>query len=327
MGLYDRDYIRELPSGHGFDAAPVVKWLIVVNIIVFLLQVLIVRPPEMPEREAATLQADDEDQPPTEQDIYDRMRAAQRVSVVQEWFELDANKVVQKGQVWRLLTHAFCHDRTSVFHILLNMIVLYWFGRTLELMYGSREFLLFYLTAALIAALASVALDLHTGSHIPAIGASGAVLAVLMLYTMHFPYEEICVCWFFPLQMRWLMVLFVIWDLHPVLLTLSGDRLFTGVGHAAHLGGLAFGFLYARYGWRLDGIENRIPWIGWRPTSRVRACRPPRPDRTSTQAWDSSRVDEVLEKISTSGQDSLTEEERAILHAASEQLKHRNPGG
>jgi membrane associated rhomboid family serine protease len=327
MGLYDRDYIRELPYRQGFDGAPVVKWLIVVNIVVFLMQVLIVRPPQMPEQEAATLQADDEDQPPTEQDLYDRMRATQRFSVVQGWFELDSDKVVQKGQVWRLLTHAFCHDRTSVFHILLNMIALYWFGRTLELMYGSREFLLFYLTAALIAALASVALDLYTGSHIPAIGASGAVLAVLMLYTMHFPGETICVCWFFPLEMRWVMLLFVIWDLHPVLLKLSGERLFTGVGHAAHLGGLAFGFLYARYGWRLEGIGNRIPWLGSRPTRRVRVCGAPRPDRTSTPAWDSSRVDEVLEKISTSGQDSLTEEERAILQAASLKLKHRTPGG
>jgi membrane associated rhomboid family serine protease len=327
MGLYDRNYMRDLPSGHGFDGAPVVKYLIVANIVVFLLQVVIVRPPQMPEREAAALQADDEDQPLTEEEIYDRMRATQHVSVVQEWFELETNKVAQKGQVWRLLTHAFCHDRTSVFHILLNMIALYWFGRTLELMYGSREFLLFYLTAALIAALTSVALDLYTGSHIPAVGASGAVLAVLMLYTMHFPCETICVCWFFPLEMRLLMLLFVIWDLHPVLLTLSGERLFTGVGHAAHLGGLAFGFLYARYGWRLEGIGNRIGWTGWRPNRRVRVGRLPRPDRTSTPAWDSSRVDELLEKISTSGQNSLTEEERAILKAASEQLKHRTPSG
>jgi hypothetical protein len=148
-----------------------------------------------------------------------------------------------------------------------------------------------------------------------------------MLYTMHFPCETICVCWFFPLEVRWLMLLFVIWDLHPVLLTLSGERLFTGVGHAAHLGGLAFGFLYARYGWRLEGIGNRIGWIGWGPNRRVRVGRLPRPGRTSAPAWDSSRVDELLEKISTSGQNSLTEEERAILKAASEQLKHRTPGG
>jgi membrane associated rhomboid family serine protease len=328
MGLYDRDYIRErTPSGWGFEGVPVVKYLIAVNVVVFLLQILIVRPPQIPEREVAAPRAADEDRPPTEQDVYDAMRAMQRVSVVQEWFELDTDKVVQKGQLWRLLTHAFCHDRTSVFHILLNMIALYWFGRTLELMYGSREFLLFYLTAALLAALASVALDLQTGSHIPAVGASGAVLAVLMLYTMHFPCETICVCWFFPLEMRWLMVLFVIWDLHPVLLALAGDRLFTGVGHAAHLGGLAFGFLYARYGWRLEGIGERIPWIGWRPSRRFRVCRPPGTGRAPTTDWDPGRVDEVLEKISKSGQDSLSEEERAILRAASERLKHRTPGG
>ena len=95
--------------------------------------------------------------------------------------------MVYQGQVWRLLTHAFCHDRYGVFHILFNMLFLYWFGCTLESMYGSREFLLFYLAAAVFAGLAFVGLDLYTGSRIPGIGASGAVMAVTMLYAMHFP--------------------------------------------------------------------------------------------------------------------------------------------
>ena len=137
---------------------------------------------------------------------------------------LDTNKVIEQGQVWRLLTHAFCHDRHNILHIVFNMLFLFWFGRTLESMYGSREFLLFYLTAAICAALAYVALDLYTGSPIPAVGASGAVMAVVMLYTMHFPTEEIYICFIIPIQMRWLMVIFVIWDLHPVLLALAGSR-------------------------------------------------------------------------------------------------------
>src|SRR5262249_37237068 len=121
------------------------------------------------------------------------LHPTERVSVVQDWFELDTRKVVYKGQVWRLLTHAFCHNRHEVWHIFFNMLFLYWFGCTIESMYGSREFLLFYLTAALIAALAFVGLDLWTGATAPGIGASGAVMAVTMLYAMHFPRETIYV--------------------------------------------------------------------------------------------------------------------------------------
>jgi len=327
MGLYNRDYYRELPSSDGiFGGTPVVKYLILANIVVFLLQIFLVRPPRVPDLEAASKLTANQDQPLTQRQIYELMRDTQPVSIVQEWFELDTSKVVESGQVWRLLTSTFCHDRHSVFHILFNMLFLYWFGRTLEQMYGSREFLLFYLAGGVCASLAFVGLDLYTGSPVPAIGASGAVMAVLMLYTMHFPCETICVCWFFPLQMRWLMVLFVIWDLHPILLALSGDHLFTGVAHAAHLGGLAFGFLYAWYEWRLEPALERILWLRWRATPRIH--RPPAHStyRDSEPGPDAQRLDQVLEKIYRSGQDSLTEEERNILRASSEQLKTRARG-
>src|SRR5262249_36864532 len=119
--------------------------------------------------------------------LSDLLYPPQKVPVFQEWLQLDTKKVVYEGQVWRLLTHAFCHERYFIFHILFNMLCLYWFGCTLEMLYGSREFLLFYLTAAVVAALAFVGMDLYTGSTSPGIGASGAVMAVMMLYTMHFP--------------------------------------------------------------------------------------------------------------------------------------------
>ncbi len=192
-------------------------------------------------------------------------------------------------------------------------------------MYGSREFLLFYLTAAVVAALAFVGLDLWTGSSVPGIGASGAVLAVTMLYAMHFPRETICIFWFFPIEMRWLMIAYVIWDLHPVLLALSGDQFFTGVAHSAHLGGLAFGFLYGWRQWRLSSLIDWLP--GGRGRSRpVLRTRPPNlrvvhPDPPPDPEM--NRVDELLQKILESGSASLTEEERSFLKEASERVKNR----
>jgi membrane associated rhomboid family serine protease len=230
---------------------------------------------------------------------------------------------VKSGQLRRLLPAAFCHDRYGIWHIVFNMLFLYWFGCTLESMYGSREFLFFYLTSAVVSSLAFVALDLYTGSRVPAIGASGAVLAVTMLYTMHFPFEEIRVFWFFPIQMRWIMLIYVIWDLHPVLLAVGGDHMMGGVAHAAHLGGLAFGFLYYKYQWRLDDLFSRFTFRMPIRRSRPRLRLAPHTIPEPMVEDDSERVDALLAKIFESGEASLTDEERAVLKNASERRKNR----
>src|SRR5262249_2185013 len=126
-------------------------------------------------------------------------------SVIQDWFALVPSKVIQQGQVWRLITHAFCHDRYGLWHILLNMLALYWFGVTLEIMFGRREFAVFYFAGILAAAFTNIALDLYLGNDTPAIGASGAVMAVMMLYTWHFPHSVLYVCWVIPMEMWMIM--------------------------------------------------------------------------------------------------------------------------
>ena len=102
----------------------------------------------------------------------------------------------------------------------------------------------------------------------------------------------------------------MLFDLHPVLLALAGDRMFTGVvRHASHLGGLAFGFLYWRSGGRLEPVLDRFPTA--RPGRKPMAFRElvirqfvPR-DGGLTE-----RIDEILKKISEQGTGSLTEAER-----------------
>src|SRR5206468_2744951 len=112
------------------------------NIAVFLLQIFVVRevrlsPLEMmrkhnpaldklltekEEGDPEALDALKKDYPEldklTDKNLDSLLFPAQKVSIIQEWFELDTNKVIHRGQVWRLLTHAFCHDRSSLFHIL-----------------------------------------------------------------------------------------------------------------------------------------------------------------------------------------------------------------
>ena len=204
----------------------------------------------------------------------------------------------------------------------MNMLFLYWAGEALESSYGSREFLLLYLAAAVVASLTYLGLDLLTLGTGPMIGASGAVMAVLMLFAIHYPRHTIRVFFFFPLEMRWLILLYVAYDLHPVLSALGGRDISTGVAHAAHLGGFAFGFAYWKFNWRLeplwDRATRRIPHLS-RPASQSL------PEFEPLNAPDplDEEVDDLLRKIHEHGEASLTDDERNVLKVAAEQYKKR----
>lgn len=354
MGFENRDYTREgdytgTLAGWGLDyVSPVVKWLIIANVVVWLLQIFLTRqftpddwkrhldnlPPairEMYQRQEEALAKSRENAKENASEETDALEdelppeyfaMQQKVSIVQEWLELDPRKVVFRGQVWRLLTYAFCHDRAGVFHILFNMIALFWFGVTLETMYGQREFLLFYLVAAVVSGLAHVGLAFATQGMSASIGASGAVMAVLMLFAIHYPRHTIRIFWFFPLEVRWIVVLYVIYDLHPVLLALAGDQLFTGVAHAAHLGGLAFGFVYWKLNLQLERYWDMLPKPRRAGISRRRETIAP--IRRSEQERQDQDVDDILRKIAESGEASLTDGERRTLQRASERYKRKH---
>ena len=395
MGIYDRNYFRGSSGGWGSGPGswpPVCKAIVLINIGVFIAQIMFTRLPtieevsqnlygiepeydfvetwisehrksenrviEKPEdasiesgekdsgTDAATSdigeqigsQGDEDAELRREAErtyheyLVDEAATAPRVSIVQHWLELDTKKVKQ-GQVWRILTSAFCHDRHGLLHILFNMLGLIWFGIALEYMYGEREFLLFYLAAAILSGLAYVGLDLWTGESVPAIGASGAVMGVLMLYACHYPYHTIRIWFFFPLEMRWLVLLYVAFDLHPLLLMLAGDEVNTGVAHAAHLGGLAFGFVYWNQRLRLAPLVDSIQKFDWRKKFRSHSnlklhlpptgTRKPKETAVSPVSSDQSQVDELLVKISREGRENLSAEELEVLNQASERLRRK----
>lgn len=304
MGIYNRDYVRGAstpqPFGGG-STAPVVKWVIIANGAVFLLQLLTQYEPA----------------------------PGVRSSYVTEWLALQPAQLLG-GQIWRLVTYAFCHAPGNLLHIIFNMLFLWWFGRTLERMYGSREFLSFYLVAAVLSGLCFVALGLWLGDPAPAIGASGAVMAVVVVYAMYFPRQRIYIWGIFPIEIWLLVALYVAFDLFPVLQSLAGGvSARDGVAHSAHLGGLAFGFLYKTYDLRLSpmwaGLTRfRLPRIRWkRPNSAQRAMRIHRPSQDNFDPLD-EQVDAILQKIHDEGEASLTQREREILKSASRRYKKRS---
>jgi membrane associated rhomboid family serine protease len=287
MGIYNRDYFRNDQRNwrQGWLSAGY-KYLIAANVVVFILQLVV----------------------PDVTDLLD-------LSPI----------LVLKGQVWRLITYAFCHDPHNPLHIIFNMLFLVWFGATLERMYGTREFLLFYFAGALVSGLVFLGLAYVLRDPTPSIGASGAIMSVVVLYAIHFPRDEM---YFFLIrvQIRFLVLFYVVIDLVPVLRALGGaGGRSDGVAHTAHLGGLAFGFAYHYFGLRLDRLGDsfkrfRAPRLRRaKPTEQFRIYDPPPVEERSENL--EVKVDAILEKIQAHGESSLTDQEREVLRTASQRYK------
>ena len=244
-------------------------------------------------------------------------------SLVQEWLSLDFNHVVFQGQIWRLLTYAFCHDQSNLFHIIFNMMVLYSIGGVLRELHGDREFLWFYLVAAVFAGICSLAFYRLVNINAQIIGASGATMAVFCAVALHYPRQKVLLMGIIPIEFRWLLAAFVAIDTLPMISQVMGVLQNRGaasqVANSAHIGGLVFGFLYFRWHMRItrwwDQFAGRI--TSRRSRGQLRVFNDPVEPESNL----SSQVDSILEKISREGEASLNSRERKILAQASRQYR------
>jgi membrane associated rhomboid family serine protease len=346
MGIYDREYYRkEGPSflGSFTDQGKACKWLIAINVIFFVVQITVPRVTSWldlrvgrtadPNAEAILRHLDQrqlQDIPPEQREQIEEMR---------EQFESLNRPGVLQGQVWRLLTYAFLHDRGSIWHIVFNMLFLWWFGHEMEELYGPREFTIFYIVAAFLGGVAYFLWSWARGNMVPCVGASGAVMAVMVLYAFHYPTRIIRLWWFLPIPI-WLFVGFYV--AQDAFFFTSDIHTTTAV--TVHLAGAAFGFAYYKGNWRVAPLWQavtrfRLPQR--RPRVRIfdeeePVARRPRPATapaptgittapTAAPADEhlEAQVDAVLEKVARSGRDSLTESEKALLVRASEVYKRK----
>lgn len=146
---------------------------------------------------------------------------------------------VMHGLVWTLLTAAFSHN--EIWHLAINMFVLWSFGTVLERLWGSRTFVTFYLVAAVFASICHciVSTVLMHNSDIPALGASGAVSGLLLAYALMFPRHKILLMGIVPVPALVGVLAFVGIDLWGLFAQTRGGGL--PIGHGAHLGGALAG--------------------------------------------------------------------------------------
>ena len=153
-------------------------------------------------------------------------------------------------EVWRLFTYMFLHG--GLFHLLMNMFVLYMFGSQLEQVWGRRRFLRYYLICGVGAGLFAL-LPLPAFFNALHIGASGAVYGLLLAYGLLFPSAQVYLLGILPMSARHMVILFGFISLAGSLSAASD-----GVSHIAHLGGLVVGYVLLRRGRLIPGRRSRL---------------------------------------------------------------------
>ena len=170
--------------------------------------------------------------------------------------------LLTEGRVWVLLTSVFSHN--LLIHFLVNMIVLLSFGPPMEQVMGSRHFLRFFLLAGVVASVAHATTSafLLDEPGLRALGASGALAGLLILFSFSFPRAKVLLFFFIPLPAIVAALAFVAIDIWGLVAQVGGGTL--PIGHGAHLGGALTGLVYYFLkGDKLkDGRDEDAPTLG-----------------------------------------------------------------
>ncbi|MBS4027767.1 MAG: rhomboid family intramembrane serine protease [Ignavibacteriales bacterium] len=227
-------------------------------------------------------------------------------------------------QVWQLFTYMFMHGGFT--HIFFNMFALWMFGMKLENEMGSKKFLYFYMVCGVGAGLCNLFIAPLFTEVGPTVGASGAVYGILLAFGLMFP-DDIVFMWFIPMPAKFFVGIYMAIELYS---GVTGTQ--DGVAHFAHLGGAAVGILFLMVdaggfsGTNIfqritDSFASRKP-NGYNEESGYARYEVEKEERyfQNENDVDQERIDEILDKISKSGYEKLTDDEKKILFEASKKL-------
>lgn len=190
---------------------PAVKYILLANTIVFLVQVFVIR------------------------------LAGYKVTHMYFYlFAESPNRAVFQFMIWQFVTYMFIHG--NVLHFLFNMIILWFFAPRLEVRWGTRGFVKFYFIVGIGAGLIHALVSIITGRTFEnIIGASGALYGILLAYALYWPDDIVLVWGIIPVKVK---VLVIVMGLFAFLG--SVDTVQSGISHITHLGGLIVAFLYLK---------------------------------------------------------------------------------
>ena len=225
---------------------------------------------------------------------------------------------------WTLITYAFAHSLSDIWHILFNMISLYWFGRLFLEYLGNDRLIALYVLGALAGGILYLLLSntipffqAHAATGM--VGASAAIYAIMVGCATLLPDYTFLLLFFGPVRIKYIAFFFI-------LLSFLGTVSANAGGNIAHLGGALMGFVYVRQlqrgrnlgGW-ITAILKAIGGLFQRkPRIRVEYRRegPSVSRKETTASVSQQEIDAILDKISERGYESLSREEKEKLFRA-----------
>jgi membrane associated rhomboid family serine protease len=249
----------------------------------------------------------------------------QLLILIQNLLAVPANTGTLLAKPWTLITYMFLH--IDFFHILFNMLWLWWFGNIFVQYLSQRQLLGTYFFGGIAGALLYIAafnafpvFEIARESAI-ALGASASVLAIVVAISFYVPEYTIHLLFFGPVKIKYIAIFSIIIDV----LMLSSSN--TG-GHIAHLGGALWGFLWIKMIPGVDPTKIFQPFFEFgkqgsfkfkRRKFKVYHNEKPLTDEefNKNKVAKQKKMDAILDKISRSGYDSLTREEKELLFSNS----------
>ena len=235
------------------------------------------------------------------------------------WFHLLPSFTKVLFRPWTLITYSFLHG--NFMHILWNMILLYFVSRMYLNLFSEQQFLKNYLLGVLAGGLVFLIgynlFPVFNGMYPPLVGASAGVMAILIFVATYTPDQEVRLL-FINVKLQYIGIALVVVDILQIPNGNAGGRL-------AHLGGAFLGFLYAKQlqkgndiGSGLDRIWTFIssPFTEKKAQNMHTVHRSKTVSKKKTQNGQQQKIDAILDKISTSGYESLTQEEKDFLFRA-----------
>jgi membrane associated rhomboid family serine protease len=229
----------------------------------------------------------------------------------------DLSRLAQ--QPWTLFTSLFAHF--SLWHLIGNMLFLYFAGQTYERFFGAKRLLHLYIIGGLAGNLTEILAHLLfpalQGSFFSVVGASGAIMAIFMALAIAQPQLQVQLFGVFPLRIYMLAIFFFLKDLTAVG---TADQ----IAHFAHIGGALFGIWSIQQFWH---VRLSRPWLGIQlkkanPHLKVKKGGRPVSDEQyrATKQERQARLDAILDKISKRGYDALSKEEKDFLFQQSKDV-------
>lgn len=231
---------------------------------------------------------------------------------------------------WTIITYAFAHSLTDIFHILFNMLALYWFGKLFIEYLGNDKLIAIYVLGAIAGGVVyllmfnTIPYFINLSGFPGMVGASAAVYAIMIATATLLPDYTFFLLFLGPVRIKYIALFYIV-------ISFIGSVGPNAGGNLAHLGGALMGFVYIKQ------LQAGVNWGGWvtatlqwinelfKPSAKVKVTyrkttSEPAAKKSTTAKFNKAsqeEIDTILDKISDKGYESLTKEEKEKLFNAS----------